>query len=535
MVKNEQDIIEPFVRHNLAFVDSMIVMDNGSDDETRRILAELMRELPGLVVTDDPAFGYNQAERMARMLAAAQSVYRADYVLFLDADEFIDAPSRAEFGAALTKIPAGGLGLVPWRTFVLPSTGTAAAQRDVPRTMAWRRSAERPQFHKAILRLDGAFQPDLRPLQGNHDVGTSSGRELARVELPGIFLAHFPLRQRDQLIAKVTIGWLAYLAIRPNAREGDVNYQWRELFDRFCAGNPIGDDELSRFSRDYAQQADAAPPPPNEILPAAPPRRYQRKYSTGAFADPLRLVVRAWERTLAASRPIVSLTRPETPAASAPEATAHWDELSIDVPPIRYAIEKWQPISVLDIGCGIGGYVALVKALGTRTSLGLDELAPEATALGPEEYRSCELAAPLDLGERFDLVLCLDAAGRVPPGRTQILCDNLARHAGDRIIFTAPEIGQPGDRFIQRRSLADWLALWNEQGWAPELAPTLAMRAVATVSALRRNLVVLRRGNQRDETAATERLLELASADFAWLPQPPGIWEYAFTELPGEA
>jgi glycosyltransferase involved in cell wall biosynthesis len=114
MVKNEQDIIEPFARHNLAFLDAMIVMDNGSDDETRRILAELMRELPGLVVTDDPAFGYNQAERMARMLAAAQSVYRADYVLFLDADEFIDASSRAEFEAALTKIPAGGLGLVLW-------------------------------------------------------------------------------------------------------------------------------------------------------------------------------------------------------------------------------------------------------------------------------------------------------------------------------------------------------------------------------------------------------------------------------------
>jgi glycosyltransferase involved in cell wall biosynthesis len=323
MVKNEQDIIEPFVRHNLAFLDAMIVMDNGSDDETRRILAELMRELPGLVVADDPAFGYNQAERMARMLALTQSAYRAAYVLFLDADEFIDAPGRAEFEVALTEIPAGGFGLVPWRTFVLPPTGTAAARRDVPRTMAWRRSAERPQFHKAILRLDGAYQPDLRPLQGNHDIGTSSGRELARVGLTGISLAHFPLRHREQLIAKVTIGWLAYLAIRPNAREGDVNYQWRELFDRFCAGDPIGDAELSRFSRDYAQQEDAATQPPNEILPAAPPSRYQRRYSTGAFADPLRLVVRAWERTLAAPRPIVSLTRPDTTAAAAPDAVAH--------------------------------------------------------------------------------------------------------------------------------------------------------------------------------------------------------------------
>ena len=37
MVKNEQDIIEPFIRHHGSLVDAMIILDNGSVDQTRNI------------------------------------------------------------------------------------------------------------------------------------------------------------------------------------------------------------------------------------------------------------------------------------------------------------------------------------------------------------------------------------------------------------------------------------------------------------------------------------------------------------------
>ena len=37
MVKNDQDIIEPMLRHNAALLDALIVLDNGSVDDTRVI------------------------------------------------------------------------------------------------------------------------------------------------------------------------------------------------------------------------------------------------------------------------------------------------------------------------------------------------------------------------------------------------------------------------------------------------------------------------------------------------------------------
>ena len=44
MVRNENDVIESFVRHNLALMDEMHIIDHGSSDGTREILIQLKEE-----------------------------------------------------------------------------------------------------------------------------------------------------------------------------------------------------------------------------------------------------------------------------------------------------------------------------------------------------------------------------------------------------------------------------------------------------------------------------------------------------------
>lgn len=48
MVKNEEDIIEAFVRYNLRFLDHILVVDNGSSDSTLLILKK-MRACPWIL------------------------------------------------------------------------------------------------------------------------------------------------------------------------------------------------------------------------------------------------------------------------------------------------------------------------------------------------------------------------------------------------------------------------------------------------------------------------------------------------------
>ena len=107
MVKNEQDIIEPFVRHTALFVDDHIILDNASADDTRRILTELMRELDGVVVTTLSAFGYRQSNLMTKLLQACQTAYFADYVIFLDADEFISCTGPGGVRAQPSQLDPG--------------------------------------------------------------------------------------------------------------------------------------------------------------------------------------------------------------------------------------------------------------------------------------------------------------------------------------------------------------------------------------------------------------------------------------------
>lgn len=119
VVKNEQDIIEPFVRHNLRFLNSLVVIDNGSVDNTKEILGQLAKEFGSLAVRHEDEFGHTQSERMTRLLRKAQLTYRPHYVIPLDADEFIGVADRSSFCTVIGQIPPGGYGLMPWRTYVL--------------------------------------------------------------------------------------------------------------------------------------------------------------------------------------------------------------------------------------------------------------------------------------------------------------------------------------------------------------------------------------------------------------------------------
>ena len=73
IVKNEADIIESFVRHNLQFADELFILDNGSDDHTFLILQKLQEEGLPIHLSQDATLGYQQQQLAAGLLASAQA------------------------------------------------------------------------------------------------------------------------------------------------------------------------------------------------------------------------------------------------------------------------------------------------------------------------------------------------------------------------------------------------------------------------------------------------------------------------------
>ena len=56
-IKNEADIIESFIRYHLNIVDLMIILDNGSTDDTLNILNQLEQEsLPIVILNDEDRY-----------------------------------------------------------------------------------------------------------------------------------------------------------------------------------------------------------------------------------------------------------------------------------------------------------------------------------------------------------------------------------------------------------------------------------------------------------------------------------------------
>ena len=118
-VRDEDDIIESFVRHNLVYLDKLYVIDNLSKDKTASILTSLANE--GLAVEMWVSTSCsNQQERAISMAVKKMALLEpaADFAVLLDADEFIAAADRQSFIEDLEKIGPNGYGVMPWKTYI---------------------------------------------------------------------------------------------------------------------------------------------------------------------------------------------------------------------------------------------------------------------------------------------------------------------------------------------------------------------------------------------------------------------------------
>lgn len=246
MVRNEADIIESFVRHNLRFVDRLYVVDHDSGDATPRILDALKAEGLPLDTGRDPASGFRQADRLTQLARRVLANEGADFVFVLDADELIRAASRDALDAALEVTRDAPSRVVRWQVYV-----AADGARGAP-------------FERLRLRVDGApramakvvlgreFLADARLslAPGNHWLLEPDGRERAPVVLDGVFLAHLPFRSVEQFLAKVINGWLAYKLAHGGAAANarPVNWHWRTLYEEWLAGRDFSAADLRELA-----------------------------------------------------------------------------------------------------------------------------------------------------------------------------------------------------------------------------------------------------------------------------------------------
>lgn len=544
MVRNEQDIIELFLRHHAALFDLLIVLDNCSTDNTRSILAKTARQLGNVVMIDWPDTAYNQSETMTKVLHSVQSVVFADFVFFLDADEFVAASDKADLRSKLSKIPVGEIALLPWMTLVPNPNLDENLEPDPLIRMNMRRSYEKPQYYKAVIRMGGRVNSDLIVEQGNHNIKhrdekQNPPREMGKIAstiLVEIPLLHFPVRSSNQMHAKGVNGWRANIA-RQNLNIDNAALQWKHLHDSYFSGKIVGPLELTQIALNYAQE-NSSDDVDIEALPFNHGIVVKRQFSDGRYADAKRLIDFAeiqahqgmYDQFVLPKRPEKYQDNSDVPHAFA--GTWHWEFMFLDEPPIRFVVERFQPRSILDLGCGNGLYPLLYQHLGVEDVLGVDGIELDATVLSSKNYQKIDLEKPYDAGRKFDLVVCLEVVEHLSPAATVTMFDTISSHANDggHILFSVAEPGQPGNGHINCLEMRSVLEKWKQLGWEVNLPMTLGLRAISSMQWFRRNLLLLERSGSRNLIHSNTGLIAVDALKQPWRSQTTGQRRYAFME-----
>ena len=248
MVRDEVDVVAAMLEHSLdQGLDLLVVTDNGSVDGTTEVLKEY--EAAGRVeLHHDPVHRKQQGEVVTTMARRARSVHRADWVLNLDADEFVlTRDPGLTVREALERTP---LHLNAFTVTVVNMVGPAAhgiAHAGLDR-LVWR--DRRPA--EELLRRDLHAHPtpnavhrgdvDVVVHQGNHFTSVvSNGQPDESVQLE---VLHLPWRSYAQFETKVVNAGRGYEAsptLRPSPNHhGMRDYRlWkqgrlRESYQRRC-------------------------------------------------------------------------------------------------------------------------------------------------------------------------------------------------------------------------------------------------------------------------------------------------------------
>ncbi len=193
--RNEADIIEPFVRHTLAFCGQLIVLDHGSTDSTPGILRKLQEEELPVHVIRDATPGRMQVDQMNNLLRMAAADFAADWIFCLDADEFLSAPGAGSFLPAQVDEATPCLKLRV-RVYYCREDDPADVRNPVERItrrLARAPETEDPSLYKVFIPGSLARQAGAHLVSGSHRFRVD-GIEPPYRTLEDVWLGHFSLR-----------------------------------------------------------------------------------------------------------------------------------------------------------------------------------------------------------------------------------------------------------------------------------------------------------------------------------------------------
>jgi SAM-dependent methyltransferase len=509
MVQSEADVIEYFVRCNILHVDYMIILVNPSEDGTLDILNKLAREGFPIVIWKTGINLYAQSTILTAIYKRIADQLDPDYIIFIDADEILLVDPETSLRASLATVPSAHLGLMRWVTFVPPSRSRLAVrmpgtrQRDRmaaidPRRWTNRLAREAQSFSKIAIPRSASAERTIRIPNGFHSALDDDNQPIPSVELLGVSLAHMPIRSALQarqkalsgLINKGIAEGIAWHGTESWQRENVIDYfekkgasadnltvakkylcdDWNDVFDT----DVVKDCRLPKLTLRYGDSV-------SNLLPEI---ALGRRVMASLFPQP--------DPTKTLKNLVVRAASDQTSPTGVFDPLFHASNLCCDWPPFGMMRDRFEPRSVLDVGCGLGAYLRIFRNSGAEV-FGVDGADYSSHHfIDQDEYAALDMDhCPLLLDRSFDVTLCVEVLEHLEEAPALSLVDAMAAQTKRAILFSAAQLDQPGYAHKTLREPEFWLRRFEDAGWAVDVPGSMAARVLSTLHWFRRNLFVL--------------------------------------------
>ena len=134
-------------------------------------------------------------------------------------------------------------------------------------------------------------------------------------------------------------------------------------------------------------------------------------------------------------------------------------------------VDQLHPNSVVDLGCGVGTWLAAFQRLGVERVEGYDGDYVDRSLLQipAASFHAIDLSSALSEGKplgSFDLAVSLEVGEHLPPAASAALVDRLTSLA-PAVLFSAAIPRQSGTDHINERWQSDWARMFAVHGYHP--------------------------------------------------------------------
>jgi len=285
VIRDEQDILERFVRHTLYCVDGLLIVNHRSSDASRHILESLSKEGLPLCFLDADELGKHQSAWLTSLAAAAATRLSSQVVIPLDADEFLRRPDGGDVREYISTISRDDVHLISWQSYI-PLENDPDNEPDVLRRIT-HRLAISPRVQKVVVGGGIAAYESFRLGFGSHEI-VAGFQKVDYLPDERLALAHFPIRSVSQFVAKIAVARLTIPLVPERSPDTGIHYEWLRNFTKISLS--MSRTELRRAATLYGAADDNC----NEVLVLDPVATSDEvlQYSDGRPGDPVARIER---------------------------------------------------------------------------------------------------------------------------------------------------------------------------------------------------------------------------------------------------